>query len=299
MSVWDLHCHSTASDGELSPVQLVQRAAGCGVSHLAITDHDTVEGLRAIRGLQIQLQDTSDTVRSIRPAPQIISGVEVTARSQGQVVHIIGLWIDIDSVPLNQLLDGQQQKRAQRGKMISERLEAKGLPPTFYGALAHADGSALGRPHFARYLEEIGVVENVGQAFKHWLGRGKAGDVEIDWPEVDRVVDVIHAAGGLAVLAHPAKYHLGYGKMYSMCEQFKEVGGDAIEVISGAQQFRETRDLKRIADRLELAASTGSDFHSPKQLWCDLGSQPLLPEACLPVWELREEHNKKKASKSF
>ena len=292
MSIWDLHCHSTASDGDLSPLQLYQRAAGRGVTHLAITDHDSVEGVRALRDIIECGIEVDQTVESIHPPPELINGVEITACDDGQVVHVLGLWLDIDAEPLREFLVGQQRLREQRGKAISDRLESKGLPPTFYGAMTHAQGSALGRPHFARYMEEIGVVDNIGHAFKQWLGRGKPGDIDIDWPGMDRVIKMIHASGGLAVLAHPYKYNLRYGKIFAMCERFKDLGGDAIEVVTGAQGVKELRDLRRIAERLELAASTGSDFHSPKQTWCDLGSQPVLPDTCMPVWMLREQHPK-------
>ncbi len=291
LSIWDLHCHTTASDGVLSPSQLYLRAAGCGVAHLAITDHDSVEGIRELRAELSTPPALPSTVAALHTPPALVNGVEITARAESQVVHVVGLWIDIDSQPLESLLSEQQELRRLRGREISDRLEAKGLPPTYDGAMLQADGSALGRPHFARYMQEIGVVNELGHAFKHWLGAGKPGDVGIEWPTLARVVEVIQAAGGKAVLAHPHKYKLGYGKIYTLCEQFKALGGDAIEVVSGAQRIKETKDLARISDRLDLAASTGSDFHSPKQVWCDLGRQPLLPEACVPIWELNEALN--------
>jgi len=257
------------------------------VTHLSITDHDSVAGVREVAAELDKQIEMPPSIEVINPTPQIINGVEISALDDDFCVHIVGLWIDLDAEPLNTLLTSQQSLRQERGKLISERLEAKGLPATLDGALALANGSALGRPHFANYLTEIGVTNNAGHAFKHWLGKGKPGDVGIGWPNLEQVIQVIHESNGVAVLAHPHKYRLAYGKIYSMCERFKAAGGDAIEVISGAQGIKETKDLTRIARNLELAASTGSDFHSPEQVWCDLGRQPALPEECTPIWSLR------------
>jgi len=277
LAIWDLHCHSSASDGELSPAALLARAAERGVTHLAITDHDTVDGFTQ---LESQLQSQSET----QSQPQLISGVEITCRHDRQVVHMVGLWIDPHSMALQTFLAKQCQLRLDRGQAINDRLVARGLPATLDGALKLAEGSALGRPHFARYLTEIGITKSFAEAFQRWLGKGKPGDVDIEWPDLHTTIALIHQASGKAVLAHPAKYKLGFNKIYTLCEQFKADGGDAIEVVSGAQKTNETKDLSRIAARLELAASTGSDFHSPQQLWCDLGAQPQLPDSCQPIW---------------
>ena len=264
-------------------MQLWQRASDKQIDFLAITDHDTISGVRELS--RTLSQNPAATVDHY--GTKLVPGVEITAQDVKTVVHVLGLWLDIDHEPLIGFLDLQQKARDDRGLEISRRLESAGLPPTYEGALTYAKGAPLGRPHFARYLVELGLVENVSRAFNRWLGRGKIGDVDIAWPAVESVVEQIHEAGGLAVLAHPGKYLQGYGKCYELCQRFKEAGGDGIEVVSGAQQPKETRDLSRIAQRLGLAASTGSDFHSPEQTWCDLGSQQSLPELSEPIWDLQ------------
>lgn len=309
MKTWDLHCHTNASDGEMSPAALWQRAIDNNIDYLAITDHDTISGVRSLaRSLSQNVEPDAlvangDILSADVPAsgqlcrgkvstpqgPELIAGVEITALDeQDVVVHIVGLWVDIENKDLLEFLDSQQRARSHRAQVISDRLEKAGLPPTFEGAKRQAAGSPLGRPHFARYLTELGLVPDMGYAFKHWLGRGKVGDVDIEWPSVQEVVETIHRADGLAVLAHPSKYKSGFGKCYELCQRFKEAGGDAVEVVSGAQPQKVTRDLERIADRLGLSASTGSDFHSPSQTWCDLGGQAALPEKLPAVWTLRE-----------
>ncbi len=287
LKLWDLHSHTTASDGDLPPVELWKRAADNNIDHLAITDHDTISGVSDLVGYLSQIADASEGQPVSGIQPRLIPGVEITALSGDVVVHILGLWIDIDEPGLLSLLDRQREARSKRAQQISDRLEQAGLPPTLDGANKLANGSVLGRPHFARYLTQIGAVKDENQAFKQWLGRGKIGDIRIAWPSQAEVVAAIHQAGGTAVLAHPGKYLDGFNKCYALCERFKADGGDALEVVSGAQLPKATKDLARIAARLELAASTGSDFHSPQQTWCDLGGQPGLPDSVEPVWQLR------------
>lgn len=287
MKIWDLHCHTNASDGDLPPVELWKRAADNNIDQLAITDHDTISGVSALIKYLSHSDDSPGTEAELKNGPSVVPGVEITALAGDVVVHILGLWIDIEEPALLSLLDSQRQARSLRAQQISERLEAAGLPSTLEGAKALADGSVLGRPHFARYLTNIGAVKDENHAFKQWLGRGKIGDVGISWPSQSKVIQAIHHAGGIAVLAHPSKYLDGYNKCVSLCEGFKADGGDALEVVSGAQLPKVTKDLARIAQRLGLAASTGSDFHSPAQTWCDLGGQPDLPEGVEPVWHIR------------
>lgn len=278
MKILDLHCHTDASDGELSPATLWQRAIERQIDVIAITDHDTTAGVRSLM---------ARAAEDVVSGPELVPGVEISATDSGHVVHVVGLWLDPHSDALESFLGRQQSARDERAIAISKKLESKGLPETYTAVRELAAGSPLGRPHFARHLTELGITPNVGAAFKRWLGKGKPGDIDIAWPSLAAAIQHIQAAGGLAVLAHPSKYFSGFSKCYELCQRFKELGGDAMEVVNGAQTVKVTRDLAKIAERVGLAASTGSDFHSPAQTWCDLGSQPGLPEALTPVWQLR------------
>jgi len=279
LKIRDLHCHSLASDGVLSPPELLLRAQKNGVEQLALTDHDTVAGV-------IELQ-TLQQVEGFASSVELVPGVEITAMIERQSVHIVGLWIDTSNAVLQQFLQGQALVRQQRGVSIAERLTRVGVLKSLEGALKIAGDAVLSRPHFARFLVEAGYCVKEQQAFKRWLGAGKVADVPCQWPALEQVVDVIHQAGGLTVLAHPNKYRLTRNKKNTLFTQFKAVGGDAIELISGVQQVNDTRDLMNMINKHGLACSTGSDFHTPEQTWCDLGTQQMLPEAAIPVWALR------------
>ncbi|MBT8150637.1 MAG: PHP domain-containing protein [Gammaproteobacteria bacterium] len=275
MSV-DLHTHSSASDGVLSPPMLLARARHNGVAMLALTDHDNVAGVRELQQLTAQPQD-----------PELVAGVEISAQASGQDVHVVGLWIDADCPALGSLLGAQAVLRGARAQAIGERLARKGLADCYAGALLQADGAAVSRPHFARHLVAAGHCRDESQAFKRWLGRGKAGDVRCEWPGLASANAAIHAAGGLAVLAHPLKYRLSRTRLDRLLAEFREAGGDAVELVSGAQAPHAATDLLKLMDRYQLVASTGSDFHSPAQTWCDVGQQLALPRQATAVWELR------------
>lgn len=272
----DLHTHSSASDGELDPLALVQRAHGRGVRTLALTDHDTVAGV-----CLLQRQ------RELPGALQLVPGVEISAAAGSLAVHVVGLWVDTASSALDEFLHGQGRLRAERGQEIARRLGRAGLPGSYEGALELAGDAQLSRPHFARFLVAAGHCSSEQKAFRRWLGRGKPADVRCEWPDIATVNATIHAAGGIAVLAHPLKYRLSRTRLDALLGQFRSAGGDALELVSGAQPGHAAADLLRLATKHQLACSTGSDFHSPKQTWCDLGGQPDLPEQATTVWDLR------------
>ncbi|MBT8149485.1 MAG: PHP domain-containing protein [Gammaproteobacteria bacterium] len=275
----DLHTHSNASDGVLAPEQLLARAEKNGVELLALTDHDTMHGVQALQqGL------ASGT---LKVSLQLVPGAEITSLCGGRCVHIVGLWLDAGSSELQGLLAGQRQVREERAERIAHKLAGQGVEHAYQGALQHAGSAAVSRPHFARYLVEQGHCATEQQAFKRWLGKGKVADVACAWPQLERVVSVIQAAGGLAVLAHPLKYGLTRTRLTDLLAQFAAAGGEAVELVSGAQPQAATRDLLQLCQRQGLACSSGSDFHSPAQTWCDIGRQPALPEAATAVWELR------------
>ncbi len=270
--VFDLHSHSDCSDGFLSPEALVSRATERGVTALALTDHDTIAGIPAAHRAAEE--------QGIR----LIPGIEFSSHWGKGGVHIVGLGIDPASAELNDAIERQQTARAERGRAIGARLAQLGIPDALAGAQRLAGGAQLGRPHFAQYLVDLGKVKNTPAAFKKYLGAGKPADVKFQWPDMASVIGWIHAAGGLAVLAHPRKYPLTRTKMCALIADFAAQGGDALEVISGQQPSGMAEDLARIAEANRLMASCGSDFHRPGEPWQELGNFGKLPPQCRPVW---------------
>ncbi|HSC67616.1 MAG TPA: PHP domain-containing protein [Cellvibrio sp.] len=272
--IFDLHCHTHFSDGTLSPESLVARAKEHGVSVLAITDHDTIAGVRIAQKAALEAGIT------------LINGIEFSSQWGKGGVHIVGLGVDLNSAALLAAVKFQDQARNTRALAIADRLSKVGFPDALTGAQSIAGNATVGRPHFAQYLMSIGAVKNINAAFKKYLGAGKPADVKYQWPPMDQVITWIHSAGGVAVLAHPAKYELTRAKMCALIDSFCAAGGDALEVISGLQQASLTEDLLRIANARSLYASCGSDFHFPGQSWQELGSFGTLPAHAKPVWHL-------------
>lgn len=269
-----MHSHTCHSDGTLSPEALIARAKERGVAVLAITDHDTIAGLAIA-------QKAAEAV-----GVQLIPGIEFSSQWGSGGVHIVGLGIDVNAPVLMAAVERQELARQLRAQAIADRLLKVGFPGALLGAQEIAGDAALGRPHFAQYLVAVGAVKNINAAFKKYLGAGKPADVKYQWPLMDQVIQWIHAAGGVAVLAHPAKYELTRTKMCALVDSFVAAGGDAIEVISGLQPVAMTEDLVRIASSRNLHASCGSDFHVPDQPWQELGGFGRLPPQTKPVWEL-------------
>ena len=268
----DLHTHTNASDGTLSPSELIQRAVARGVSHLAITDHDTINAYH-----QLSRQPT--------PELTLVPGIELSARWMKTGVHIVGLNIDLEDLKLQQCIERQQQARQARAKTIALRLQKCGLPDLLPAAMAMAGSSSIGRPHFARCLVEQGFSKDFKAAFKRYLGNGKAGDVRQLWPTISEVIPWIADAGGTAVLAHPARYKMTATKVRELVADFSAAGGEAMEVVCGQQRPEITNRLADLAVDYGLSASCGSDFHSPDNRWSDLGQFPALPSGVTPVWE--------------
>lgn len=252
----------------------MSRAKERGVTTLALTDHDTVAGLGRAQTAAHALGLT------------LVSGIEFSSQWGRGGVHIVGLNLDLDSPDLHLAIAQQQAAREERARAIDQRLAKLGIPGALDGARRLAGEGQLGRPHFAGYLVERGLVKDAGAAFKKYLGAGKPADVKFQWPSIEQVVGWIQAAGGLAVLAHPRKYPLTRTKMSALIGDFAELGGDALEVISGQQPSGMAEDLARLASSHELAASCGSDFHRPDAPWQELGNFGRLPPGCQPVWEL-------------
>jgi len=268
----DLHTHSTVSDGTLTPPELLHRARSNGVNCLSITDHDTVGAYQELAG--VECADLS-----------LIPGIELSAAWASLNIHIVGLNVDLQSPVLHDAVCQQQRARLRRAQQIDLNLRKLGISGTLDGARGIAGSDNIGRPHFAAYLVESGAAGNTRQAFRKYLGRGKAGDVREFWPSLAVVVRWIREAAGTAVLAHPAHYQLTNTRLGRLADEFIAAGGTAIEVVSGRQAPDVTRKLANLATEKDLLASCGSDFHRPGQAWAELGQGCQLPAHCRAVWQ--------------
>ncbi|MEY3202306.1 MAG: hypothetical protein RIR70_1856 [Pseudomonadota bacterium] len=274
MSNVDLHCHSTWSDGTLAPAALIARAKANGVEMLALTDHDHLGGLR----------EAAQHAQKL--GVQFISGVEVSISWRHQTIHVVGLGIDPDHVGLQAGLAQVRSGRDQRARRMADALSAAGIPGAFEGALRYCGNVALlGRSHFARYIVEKGFACDTKAVFEQYLVPGKPGYVEHEWATLPEAVGWIIAAGGLPVLAHPARYKLSPQAMTQFLDAFKACGGQGIEVSSGAHSEDDIRRFARVARDYGFLASRASDFHSPEESGTDLGGAPALPPGLKAVWD--------------
>lgn len=270
---YDLHTHSWASDGTLAPAELVRRAAAMGVEALALTDHDETAGLEEAR-------------EAAREAGILfIPGIELSVTWNGSTVHVVGLRIDPAGEALKEGLARLRQFRDWRAEEIGRRLEKHGVRDACSGARALARGGIVSRTHFAQYLASQGFGRDVRDVFQHFLRRNKPGYVPGEWAGLEEAVGWVRQGGGVAVLAHPARYDLSAGKRRRLLDEFKECGGEAMEVISGSHSPDDNRAMAALALRNGLAASLGSDFHGPENPWIELGRLPPLPSDLRPVWE--------------
>lgn len=270
---YDLHSHSTASDGSLTPAELVNRALHQGVQALALTDHDTVAGL----------SEASQAAQAT--SLKLIPGIELSANWNGQCYHIIGLGIDPEYPPLITASKNLQQIRLQRAEKIAGKLVQKKIYGALEAVLSAAGDSMVTRNHFADFLLAQNFVSSKQDAFDRFLGQGKPAFVATEWAELTDTVNWITGSGGIAVLAHPMRYKLTTARMLKLLAEFKTAGGSAIEVVTGQSNSDEIRRASGFAKRLNLAASCGSDFHTPNQ-WIELGRLADMPIDLQPVWEL-------------
>ena len=277
--VFDLHTHSLKSDGILRPQAVVSRAKQKGVSTLALTDHDTTAGL------------SEAAAAAAQEGIDFICGIEFSCQWSGVGIHVLGLNFNAGHNSICTAVGRQECAREERAAIIASRLERAGVQGCLQGARYYAGGGSIGRPHFARYLVELGVVPTISMAFKRFLGSGKPGDVKHMWPSIAEAVDWIVAAGGTAVLAHPYKYGLTRARLRRLLQEFSDAGGCAMEVVSGCQQPTVTRQMADLARQFQLYASCGSDFHAPGQGWQELGGFQALPEDCEPVWQLWDQYS--------
>ena len=269
---YDLHSHSTASDGTLPPGELVRRARGAGVEVLALTDHDTLAGLAEAAEAAGEL------------GMRLVPGVEISVSWNGHTVHVLGLDVDPASAALRQGLARLCEYRGWRAREIGRRLEKAGIAGAYAGASALAQGELVGRTHFARFLVQAGHARDLREVFRRFLVQGRPGHVSGEWAALEEVLHWIRDAGGLAVIAHPARYRMTRSKLRRLLGEFRELGGQGLEVVSGSHSKDECFTMARHARDFGLLASAGSDYHGPENPWINLGQLPELPHGCSPVW---------------
>jgi 3',5'-nucleoside bisphosphate phosphatase len=271
----DLHCHSVVSDGTLTPEALAARAKANGVQLWALTDHDEIGGQE----------------RAIASAKALnmkyLTGVEISITFAGKTVHIVGLGFDHTNTDLVQGLRNTRGGRAERAKEMSEGLAKVGIHGAYEGALKYAGNHELiSRTHFARFLVESGVCKDTSEVFRKYLTENKPGFVPHRWASLENAVHWITGASGIAVIAHPARYGFTANEEYALFTEFKNHGGRGVEVITGSHSSADALQYADTALEFNLAASRGSDFHSPDESHTDLGTLPWLPGQLTPVWEL-------------
>jgi len=271
----DLHCHSVVSDGTLTPEALAQRAKANGVELWALTDHDEVGG-------QQRAQAAAQAL-----GMGYLTGTEISITFAGQTVHIVGLGFDAEDDSIQKGLYQTRGGRGLRAQEMSASLAAAGIKGAYEGALKYAGNPELiSRTHFARFLVEAGVCSETNEVFRKYLTEGKPGFVPHRWASLKDAVHWIRDAGGVAVIAHPARYPFSATEEYALFSEFKAHGGQAVEVVTGSHTAAEYVKYADMALEFDLAASRGSDFHSPDESHTDLGTLPYLPGKLTPVWEL-------------
>jgi 3',5'-nucleoside bisphosphate phosphatase len=268
----DLHTHSTASDGTLTPQALVARAAAAGLAALALTDHDTTDGLAEAEEA------------AARHGLVLVPGAELSVTWSGRTVHIVGLNLDRTDTTLQAGLERLRRYRLWRAEEIGRRLAKAGIPGACEGARALSNGRLIGRNHFARFLAGRGHGTDARSVLKHFLIKGKPGYVPGEWASLEDAVGWIRGAGGQAVIAHPARYGLTGAKLRRLIGELKELGGEGLEVVSGSHSRDEYFVMARHAQENGLRASAGSDYHGPQEAWLELGRLPPLPPGCMPIW---------------
>ncbi len=269
----DLHCHSSVSDGVLAPDELVSRALDHGVQILSLTDHDEVGG-----------QDAAARAAVARGLPYI-GGVEISVTWGGETIHVVGLRIDWCHEELRAGLARTRAGRDQRAREMAADLARAGIPDAYEGALRYVGNPALiSRTHFARHIVDTGVCAQIDEVFRKFLSEGKPGYVEHRWARLPEAVGWIRAAGGTAVLAHPGRYRFNPTQLWALIEEFREAGGEAIEVVCGSHSKDQYGRFAKLARDAGLKASRGSDFHAPGERHIELGRLPPLPDSVEPVW---------------
>lgn len=269
----DLHSHSNISDGLLSPAELVEHAANHGVRVLALTDHDDIDGLAEARQAAVQ------------HGIQLVNGVEISVTWKKRTLHVVGLNINPDDEALKAGLAAVRSSRLDRARQMALSLEQAGIHGSFEAASSYADQGILTRMHFARFLVERNYAKDAKSVFKKYLVKGKPGFVDHQWMSLESALDLITNSGGVAVLAHPGRYDLRRTNMLLLLEEFRALGGMAIEVVTGSHTAAQYVEYAKYAQMFGLKASQGSDYHGKGISFMGMGRLPALPSNCIPVWQ--------------
>jgi len=269
----DLHCHSNVSDGVLAPAAVAAYARKGGVDVWALTDHDEVKGIKAARQAAAEL------------GMRFVPGVEVSVTWAGETVHVVGLQIDEDAPELAQGLAATRAGRDARGREIARQLAKAGIPGAYEGALKYVGNpDLLSRTHFARYLVEIGACANTPEVFRKYLSDGKPGYVPHRWASLADAVGWIRSAGGIPVIAHPGRYRFDRTAEGALFDEFKQLGGNTIEVVTGSHTPDQYEVYADLARRYGFMASRGTDFHAPGESRVEFDKLAPLPAGLIPVW---------------
>lgn len=269
----DLHCHSTVSDGVLAPAAVAAYARNAGVDVWALTDHDEVGGIKAAREAAGQL------------GMRFVAGVEISVTWANETVHIVGLHIDEDDPALVAGLAATRNGRQARAKEISAQLESAGIPGAYEGALRYVGNPDLmSRTHFARFLVEIGACGSTAEVFRKYLTEGKPGYVPHRWATLEQAVGWIRGAGGIPVIAHPGRYPFSVTAEGALFDEFRQLGGNTIEVVTGSHTPDQYAVYAEVARRYGFLASRGTDFHAPGEARVEFAELPPLPSGLTPVW---------------
>lgn len=275
VSIIDLHCHTTASDGKHTPTALIDLALQRGIQTLAITDHDTVSGFR-------EAQQYAQTLPI-----KLIAGIELSCVWKGILIHIVGLNFNENAAAMLAAEQTQLEVREHRAALIAQKVSKQlRCEINLEDVRAIANGAQIGRPHFAQYMLERGLVNSFASAFTKYLGAGKIGDVKTGWPEMSTAVRWIVESGGVAVMAHAHRYKMTRTKLRECMQEFVDAGGQAIEVAYGTMDATQQQTMSDIARHFKLMGSCGSDYHGPNRFGLELGVMPSFPKDIPPVWDI-------------
>ena len=269
----DLHAHSNISDGLLAPSALVEHAFNHNIKVLALTDHDDTSGLAIAE------------IETVRLGMQLIKGVEISVTWKKRTIHIVGLRINPEYPPLKEGLAAIRAGRHVRAIGMAAGLDKVGITGSLEGAYEYAQEGIISRTHFARFLVNTGVAKDNKAVFKNYLVKGKPGFFEHQWASLEEAVSWIVGSGGVAVIAHPGRYDLGRTNMLLLLEEFRAVGGDAIEVVTGSHTADQYLEFAKYAQLFGLKSSQGSDYHGKGISFMEMGRLPALPSNCVPVWQ--------------